>query len=106
MSELLTSLFDRIGGLKRAAILVVGVAAAGLIFAVAQWAGAPTWVPVYAGLPLESVPQVTDKLDQAGVKFKLERGGADVMVAAPEVSVRPYACRIVNPRPWRSRPAC
>jgi flagellar M-ring protein FliF len=67
-------------------ILVVGLAAAGLIFAVAQWAGAPTWVPAFTGVPLESVSSMTDKLDQAAVKYKLERGGADIMVAASDLA--------------------
>jgi flagellar M-ring protein FliF len=82
----LTSLFDRIGGAKRALILVVGIAAAGLIFGVAQWAGAPTWVPAYVGVPVENVTQLTDKLDQAGVKYKLERGGADIMVSQADLA--------------------
>ncbi|MGH7617130.1 MAG: flagellar basal-body MS-ring/collar protein FliF [Gemmatimonadaceae bacterium] len=85
MSEL-TSLLDRIGGAKRAMILVVGAAAAGLIFAIAQWAGTPTWVPAFPGVPLENVTQITDKLDQAGVKYKLERGGADIMVAEGDLA--------------------
>ena len=67
-------------------ILLVGIAAAGGIFAVAQWAGAPTWVPAYVGVPLESVTQLTDKLDQAAVKYKLERGGADIMVAQSDLA--------------------
>ncbi|HEY9229848.1 MAG TPA: flagellar basal-body MS-ring/collar protein FliF [Gemmatimonadaceae bacterium] len=82
----MSSLFDKIGGAKRALILIVGVAAAGLIFAVAQWAGAPTWVPAYVGVPLESVTQLTDKLDGAGVKYKLERGGSDIMVAQADLA--------------------
>jgi len=86
MSDALTSLFDRLGGAKRVMILVIGAAAAGLIFAVAQWAGAPTWVPAYVGVPLESVTQLTDKLDQATVKYKLERGGADIMVAQTDLA--------------------
>jgi flagellar M-ring protein FliF len=57
-----------------------------LIFAVSQWAGAPTWVPAFTGVPIESVTSMTDKLDQAGVKYKLERGGADIMVAAPDLA--------------------
>lgn len=86
MNELLSPLFDRIGGPKRALILVVGIAAAGLIFAISQWAGAPTWVPAFTGVPLESVAAMTDKLDQAGVKYRLERGGADIMVAAQDLA--------------------
>src|SRR4051812_47295589 len=86
MPESLSSLFDKIGGPRRALILVVGLAAVGLIFAVAQWAGAPTWVPAFTGVPLESVSSMVDKLDQAGVKYQLERGGADIMVAAPDLA--------------------
>ena len=86
MSDLINPLLDRIGGAKRAMILVVGIAAAGLIFAVAQWAAAPTWVPAYVGVPVESATQLTDKLDQAGVKYKLERGGADIMVAQTDLA--------------------
>src|SRR4051812_31420368 len=79
-------LVDRLGGARRAMVLVVGVAAAGLIFFIAQWAGAPTWVPAFTGVPLESVSSMTDKLDQAGVKYQLERGGADIMVAATDLA--------------------
>lgn len=86
MAELFGPLFNRIGGPRRALILVVGLAAAGLIFAISQWAGAPTWVPAFTGVPLESVAAMTDKLDQAGVKYRLERGGADVMVAATDLA--------------------
>src|SRR2546423_12454083 len=85
MSEL-AALFDRVGGPRRAMMLVVGIAAAGLIFTVAQWAGAPTWVPAFTGVPLENVTAMTAKLDQAAVKYKLERGGADVMVAATDLA--------------------
>src|SRR6185503_15332661 len=81
-----SSLFDRIGGPRRAVMLGVGLVAAILIFAVSQWAGAPTWVPALSGVPLESVSAMTDKLDQAGVKYRLERGGADIMVAAGDLA--------------------
>jgi flagellar M-ring protein FliF len=67
-------------------ILLVGIATAGFIFVIAQWAGAPAWVPAFSGIPLESVGQLTDKLDQAGVKYKLERGGSDIMVAAGDLA--------------------
>ena len=86
MSDAMSSLFDKVGGAKRAMILGLGAAAAGLIFVVAQWAGAPTWVPAYVGVPLETVTQLTDKLDQAAVKYKLERGGSDIMVAQSDLA--------------------
>src|SRR5919107_1854967 len=86
MSDLFAPVFNVFGGARRVFVIVVGVAAAGLIFAVSQWAGAPTWVPAFTGVPLESVSQMTDKLDQASVKYKLERGGADIMVAAGDLA--------------------
>src|SRR5436309_155731 len=86
MPELLAPLSSLLAGSRRILVLVIGVAAAGLIFAVSQWAGQPTWVPAFIGVPLESVTQMTDKLDQAGVKFRLERGGADIMVAAGDLA--------------------
>jgi len=86
MSDLLAPLSNLFGSGRRVLVLVVGVAAAGLIFAVSQWAGAPTWVPAFVGVPLEGVTQMTDKLDQAVVKYKLERGGADIMVAVADLA--------------------
>jgi flagellar M-ring protein FliF len=81
-----SSLLDKLGGGRRAMIIIIGIAAAGLIFAVSQWAGAPTWVPAATNVPIETTSQLTDKLDQAGVKYRLERGGADVMVDAADLA--------------------
>jgi flagellar M-ring protein FliF len=86
MSDFLAPFLDRIGGSRRAFIIAIGIAAAGLIFVVAQWAAAPTWVPAFVGVPLESVTAMSDKLSAAGVKFRLERGGADIMVAAGDLA--------------------
>ena len=66
--------------------LAVGVLAIGLIYGVSKWATAPEWVPVLSGLSIETVGAVTDKLDQAGIKYKLERGGTDVAVAAVDLA--------------------
>jgi flagellar M-ring protein FliF len=81
-----SSLLDKLGGGRRAMILIIGIAAAGLIFAISQWAGAPTWVPAVTNVPIESTSQLTDKLDQAGVKYQLERGGSDIMVNAADLA--------------------
>ena len=66
--------------------IAVGVLAVGLIYGVSKWATAPEWVPVLNGLSIETVGTVTDKLDQAGIKYKLERGGTDVSVAATDLA--------------------
>jgi len=67
-------------------IIVVGVVVAAMIFGLSQWANRPDWAPAFSGIPLESVGQMTDKLDAAGVKYKLERGGADIFVAASDLA--------------------
>jgi flagellar M-ring protein FliF len=86
MADLAQQMFDRIGGARRAMTLAVGVLAVGLIYGVSKWATAPEWVPVLNGLSIETVGTVTDKLDQAGIKYKLERGGTDVSVATGDLA--------------------
>lgn len=86
MPDQLQELIDKVGGQTRALIIGAGVLATALIFGLSRWATAPTWVPVYSNLPLESVGQLTEKLDQAGVKYQLERGGADITVASTDVA--------------------
>jgi flagellar M-ring protein FliF len=86
MADPTQQLLDRIGGARRAMTLAVGVLAIGLIYGVSKWATAPEWVPVLRGLSIETVGTVTDKLDQASIKYKLERGGTDVSVAASDLA--------------------
>jgi flagellar M-ring protein FliF len=77
---------ERVGGPKRAMILAVGLGAAILIFGLARWASAPAWVPAFTGVPLENVSEMTEKLTQANVQFRLEQGGAQVLVPASELA--------------------
>src|SRR3954454_21520156 len=86
MSDLFASFSNLLGGGRRVLVLGIGVAAAGLIFAISQWAGAPTWVPAATNIPIETTSQLTDKLDQAGVKYQLERGGSDIMVNTADLA--------------------
>jgi flagellar M-ring protein FliF len=86
MADIAQQMLDRLGGARRAMTLAVGVLAIGVIYGVSKWATAPEWVPVLSGLSIETVGTITDKLDQAGIKYKLERGGTDVSVAASDVA--------------------
>src|SRR5471030_2118181 len=79
-------IIDRIGGTRRVLIIAIGVATTALIFGLSHWASQPQWVPAFSGVPLESAGQMTDKLDQAGVQYRLERGGSDIFVAAPDLA--------------------
>ncbi|MGQ0766219.1 MAG: flagellar basal-body MS-ring/collar protein FliF [Gemmatimonadota bacterium] len=79
-------LIQRIGGWRRAATFVVGAGAVALIYGVSKWATAPAWVPMSTNLPLETGAIVTDRLQQAGIPYRLERGGSDVMVAVGDLA--------------------
>ncbi len=85
MADGIDGLIERIGGWRRLATLGVGIGAVALIIGVSRWAGAPTWVPVVSGAPLDQVSAVSDRLTQAGIPNRLDRGGADVTVAVTDL---------------------
>lgn len=77
---------DRIGGPRRAGLLAAGLGMSLLIFAMARWAAAPSWVPLYSGMPLETTAQVTTQLSEAGIGYQLELGGTEVLVSASDLA--------------------
>ncbi len=85
MAPLLQSMFGRVEGRRQTAIIVIGVAVTAIVFGLSQWATAPTFVPLYSDVPLESAGPITDKLEEAGIEFKLERGGSLIRVPAADV---------------------
>lgn len=86
MASMLESLFGRVNGSRQAAIIGVGVAATVAVLALSRWATAPTFVPLYSDVPLESAGAVTDKLTEAGIEFKLERAGSVILVPSADVA--------------------
>jgi flagellar M-ring protein FliF len=67
-------------------IVGVGILAAALIFGLSRWAGQPEWVPAFTNVPMETVAKMTDQLDQAGVSYRLEKGGSEVHVASSDLA--------------------
>lgn len=84
--ELLTQLMDRIGGRQRLLLVGTGLAAVLVILGLSWWATRPAWVPVFSDLPLASVGKLTDKLTEAGVSYRLDAGGTQLVVPAPDVA--------------------
>lgn len=82
----LSPVVDRVGGPRRALILLVGLATAALIFGAAQWATRPTWVAAFGALPVEHVGKMTDKLGEAGIDYHLERGGTEIHVKSADLA--------------------
>jgi flagellar M-ring protein FliF len=83
---MLQQVFDRTGGRQRVLLIAVGVVVAAIIFGISRWATAPEWVPAFSGQPIETVGKMTDKLQQAGIQYKLSRGGSDILVSATDVA--------------------
>jgi flagellar M-ring protein FliF len=79
-------MMDRIGGRQRTMLLMVGVGVAALVFGISKWATAPDWVPAFTNQPIETVGVMTDKLSAAGIGFKLDRGGSEILVSATDVA--------------------
>src|SRR5690606_14294364 len=63
-----------------------GVVSVVLILGLSHWVTRPTWVPVFSGLPLETVGAVTQTLDEAGVGYRLEQGGGVLLVSSDDVA--------------------
>ncbi|MCA0375364.1 MAG: flagellar M-ring protein FliF [Gemmatimonadetes bacterium] len=80
MSTPLDTALGRIGGPRQLAIIAVGVLVTAAVFGVSRWATEPTWVPLAANQPLETVSSLTAKLTENSVAFKLDDGGATIAV--------------------------
>lgn len=86
MADPVQQVVERAGGWRRLATLGIGVAAIALFAAVAKWATRPAWVPLASGLSIETTGPISDHLDQAGIAYRLERGGTEITVAAPDLA--------------------
>ena len=77
---------ERLGGVRRAQLVGLGFGMVLIIFGLSRWAAAPTWVPLYAGLPLETTNSVTESLSEAGIRYRLEMGGSEVRVPSTDLA--------------------
>ncbi len=80
------AILESIGGVRRLAIAGVGLGVAALILIGSRLATAPTWVPAVTNVPLENASELTDRLDKAGIKYQLDRGGAEILVAQTDLA--------------------
>lgn len=86
MPDLIRQWVERFGAVRSALIVAVGLVTMLLIWGASRWATAPQWVPVFAGMTLQTAGQVTTQLDQAKVPYRLEAGGADVEVKSSDLA--------------------
>ncbi len=86
MPDQLEEMLDRVGGTRRVVALGVAAMAVVAIVLLARWAAQPAMLPAVSGVPLESMGQITSRLDQAGIKYQLDATGTGVLVAAPDLA--------------------
>ena len=83
---MLQDLIARVGGARRVLIGAVGLGVASLILIGSRLATAPEWVPAISNVPIEQSAALADQLDQGGIKYRLERGGSEIMVAQEDLA--------------------
>ncbi len=86
MNAQLDALFARVGGVRNVITGLIGLALAGGVFWVSRVASAPAWVPAETGVELESASALTERLDRAGIPYRLDRGGAEILVAEADLA--------------------
>lgn len=86
----MSAVFDQVmmqaGGSRRLMLLLVGGGALAVIWAFARWAGTPSQAALFRGAPLETIAEVTSRLDEAGIAYELANGGSSISVAQPDLA--------------------
>src|SRR5688500_6629841 len=97
-------LVERVGGRRQTGILGVGLGMVILILGLAKWATSPSWVPVYSDLALESVQTITTKMDEEAIPYRLDNGGAELLVATTDLARARVALAADGGMPDTGRP--
>jgi flagellar M-ring protein FliF len=64
-------------------LAVVGLVVGGLLFT--QWAGQPTYAPLFSNLSASDASAIVDKLNSSGVKYQLANSGTTILVPQDKV---------------------
>lgn len=66
--------------------IFVGLIGLAMIWSLSRWGMSPSWVPVATGLPVEQIGEATQRLDEAGIEYRFERGGTLITVPDNDVA--------------------
>ena len=86
MSEAFSPLLDRVGGARRLQLILVGLGAAGVIWAFTSWAMAPAYIPIGRNMSMETVSEARAILEGEGIVVRLEAGGTSFSVPEQELA--------------------
>jgi flagellar M-ring protein FliF len=80
------SFFEQMGSGRRVALVVMILAGLAAMWGFGRWATAPVWVPLVTDAEIEQVADITGRLDESGIAYRLERGGTAVSVEEAELA--------------------
>lgn len=86
MPDLFQNLLDRVGGVRQAAIILVGLLVTGAVYGVSQWAAQPHFVPLLSNVSPSNAGKMTAKLTELGIVNKLGDGGTAILVDSADVA--------------------
>jgi len=86
MANALTRILDPVAGGRRIMMVAVGAGALAVFWAIAQWAMSPTMVPLFSSLPVESVGEMTQRLDEEDLEYEIQAGGSTLAVAEKDLA--------------------
>ena len=86
MLNALTRILDPVAGGRRIMMVAVGAGSLAVFWAVAQWAMSPTMVPLFSSLPVESVGEMTQRLDEEDLEYEIQAGGSTLAVAEKDLA--------------------
>ncbi|MBC8085841.1 MAG: flagellar M-ring protein FliF, partial [Phycisphaerae bacterium] len=81
---MLESIFGRSVAPRQAAIIGVGVLVTAAIVGIANYTTKPVQIPLFAGLPLASVSDMTAKLTELNIPYKLDETGTTILVSTED----------------------
>lgn len=67
-------------------IAIVGVAMVIAALGVVRWITAPAWVPAASGISLDLSGEMSDRLAESGIDYKLGRGGTEILVSESDLA--------------------
>lgn len=85
MSDAFDRVVDQMGGARRLMPIVVVAGALAAMWGFAQWGMSPSYIPLVPNVPIEAVGDLTQRLEDEGIDYRLERGGSTVSVAEADV---------------------
>ncbi len=86
MPTALTKLLDPVAGGRRLLLALVGIGSVALLWSLSHWAMKPAMVPLFSGLPAESVGEMAQRLDEEGIDYELQSGGATLAVTDKDLA--------------------